>query len=375
MKKVLFFIESLSGGGAEKVLFDLVTNLDKNKYDITVCSLIDVGVYNEKLSNVCNYISILPNKSTLSIFGKLLYNLKYKAIRTLPSKWMYNYFFKEKYDVEIAFIEGYATKIIGSSSNLKSTKITWVHIDLYENHWTANEYKSLNEEINIYKSFDHIACVAQSVQDAFTKRFGIKDKLCVKYNPVNREDIILRSKEICDFNKTKNKIRLVTVGRLEQQKGYDRLLEVVSKLKKEGFNFELWIVGEGSQRGILENYIRLNNLEDVVTLHGFQKNPYKFINQSDAFVCSSRSEGYSTVVTEALILGKPVVATDCSGMKELLGDNVYGIITKNTIEDLYSGIKKFLENNDLQIHFTEKSLVRSKDFDIKKTIQNIEDLL
>lgn len=376
MKKILFFIESLSGGGAEKVLTDLVSNLDKTKYDITVCSLVDIGVYNAYLKEICNYKSVLGNPDILSSFSRITYKIKYLLFRKLPPQWIYKFLNMGHFDTEIAFIEGFATKIIGSSTNKKSNKIAWVHIDLFANHWTSKEYKSLEEEVRIYKNFNHIVSVAESVQQAFSKRFNITNSLCVKYNPVDRNEIIKKSKDpIENLDSNNKKIRLVTVGRLEPQKGYDRLLEVIYMLKSEGFNIELWIIGEGTKRNELENYITSNQLQNDVILKGFQTNPYKFIENSDAFVCSSRSEGFSTVVTEALILGKPVVATDCSGMKELLGDSEFGLITKNNTDDLYVGLKKFLSDQNLRDHYTKKSNERSADFDIKATIKSIEDLL
>ncbi len=376
MKKVLFFVESLSGGGAEKVLTDLVSNLDSSKYEITVCSLVDVGVYNDYLKNICTYKAILnnPDESKNSI-QRTWYGLQYKLIHILPSKWMYIMFFKEKYDVEVAFIEGFSTKIIASSSNKNSKKVAWVHIDLYANHWTHIEYKNLEEEVKAYRKFDHIISVAKSVQDAFSKRFGISERLKVLYNPVDRKDILEKSLQKINFQKQTSLLHLITVGRLESQKGYDRLLEVVSQLKKDSFEFKLMIVGDGSQRKQLETYIEENDLQNYVTLLGFQTNPYAFINAADAFVCSSRSEGFSTVVTEALILGKPVVATDCSGMTELLGDNEYGMITENNTEALYLGLKKFLKDEQLRSHYTAKSKERGADFDIKKTIKSIEEIL
>ena len=337
--------------------------------------LIDIGVYNEQLKNICTFKSILPNVASASLLQKLLYRVKYYLFRKLPPKWVYHYFFKEKYDVEIAFIEGYATKIIGNSSNSKSKKIAWVHIDLFANHWTKSEYSSIDEEIKVYQNFNHIFCMAESVKLAFTKQFGIKDNLHVKYNPVDRKNILLKAKETINLNLNKDAFRLVTVGRLESQKGYDRLLKIVYKLKNDGFQFEVWIIGEGSLRTELEEYIKRNNIEAHVKLLGFQKNPYKFISKSDAVICSSRSEGYSTVVTEALILGKPVIATNCSGMTELLGENEYGIITQNNTEALYLGLKCFLEDKKIQQHYTFKSKERSADFDIKKTIEKIEELL
>ncbi len=376
MKKVLFFVESLSGGGAEKVLTDLVANLDASKYDITVCSLVDIGVYKDYLSNICTYKSVLaPESSYKTTLQKKWYGLKYKLIRKLPPKTAYSYCFKEKFDIEIAFIEGFATKIIAGSSNSKSKKIAWIHTDLQVNNWTETQYKNLQEEKKAYLCYDHIVSVAESVQKAFSEKFNITKKLIVKYNPIDRESIIDKAKEQL-FDENNNKVRLITVGRLVPQKGYDRLLEVIFKLKSDGLDFELWIVGEGPERKILEDYIKEYKLQDIVKLKGFQKNPYPFINNSDVFVCSSRSEGFSTVVTEALILGKPVITTDCSGMKELLGnDNEYGIITENNTQSLYVDLKKILEDESLRTHYAIKSKERSKGFNIKTMVNNIEELL
>ena len=117
-----------------------------------------------------------------------------------------------------------------------------------------------------------------------------------------------------------------------------------------------------------------HKLENVVTLKGFQTNPYKFIMVSDLFVCSSRTEGFSTVVTEALILGIPVVSTDCSGMTELLGDSEYGLVTENNEDALYLGIKTLISDNTLLNHYQKKSQERSRDFDIKKTMHEVEKL-
>ena len=167
---------------------------------------------------------------------------------------------------------------------------------------------------------------------------------------------------------------MVTVGRLEPQKGYDRLIKIVDRLRKEKLVFQLKIIGEGPDRKQLEELIEKYEIQDIVTLLGFQSNPYKYIKASDLFVCSSRSEGLSTVVTEALILGIPVVATDCSGMMELLGDSEYGLVTQNTDESLFEGIKKMLSDESLRTYYRNKSEERSGDFDIEKTMKEVEKL-
>ena len=314
-------INGLYGGGAENILQTILQQLDQTKYDITLYGVINENFDSNIYPSYIKYKSVfngIIDQSKNHFIIKLKNKIKLLIYNNLPASIFYKLFIRGTYDVEVAFIEGYSTKII-SGSNQKSKKIAWVHTNLVTNHWTPIAYKNLKEEKECYKRFNHIVSVSQSVQEAFSQKFGINEQLTVKYNPVDREAIILKSKETINSSHSK-KIRLVTVGRLEHQKGYDRLLNVALKLKQEGLNFELWILGEGRQHSELKTFIQEHQLEETVSLLGFQANPYKYIAASHVFVCSSRSEGFSTVVTEALILGKPVVATNCSGMKELLGD-------------------------------------------------------
>jgi glycosyltransferase involved in cell wall biosynthesis len=168
---------------------------------------------------------------------------------------------------------------------------------------------------------------------------------------------------------------LVTVGRLEHQKGYDRLVKICKNLLGNGYEFELWIIGAGSQGNQLKQYIQENNLMATVKLLGLQDNPYKYMAQGDLFVCSSRSEGYSTAVTEALILGLPVITTDCSGMAELLKNGECGMITENDDQALYEGLKRVLDDTALLEDYRKKAVERGKDFAIESLMEPIENLL
>lgn len=377
--RILFMINNLYGGGAEKILQTVLGQLDQSKYDITLYGVKsetpDFSLYPKGVT----YRSVFGWYSGSSIVQSFLVKLKNKikllVYYNLSPKLFYKLFIKGTYDVEVAFIEGYSTKIISGSPH-KSIKISWVHIDLEANHWTTISYKSVKEEIKAYKNFNHIISVSKSVQDAFTRKFGIVDHLSVKYNPVDKDEIMRKSSENIENGiQTASKTQLVTVGRLEPQKGYDRLIKVMHRIiQNENFDVHLTIIGEGTQRKELEQLIEDFELQDTITLLGFQSNPYKFIKTSDIFICSSRSEGFSTVVTEALILGKPVVATDCSGMMELLGDNEYGLVTENNEDALFFGIKKILSEESVFSHYKKKSEERSGDFDIKKTMTALEKL-
>lgn len=375
-KQVLFLIESLSGGGAEKVLTTLVNNLDESKFDITLCCVVNTGKYIAELNPNIQYAYIIPNINSLKGVKRWYYSLLYHLIyQWLPLKWVYKLFVPQNRDVEIAFVEGFATKLLSYSTNRKAKKIAWVHIDLEQFHWTKSVYKNIKEEQTCYQQYSQIITVSDTAQSAFKRVFKeVHVPIQTLYNPIDSNEILSKGKEEVSCVKSSN-IRLVSVGRLVHQKAYDRLLRIVNLLIQQNYPIELWIIGEGEERGKLENYIRDNGLEKVVTLLGFQSNPYAYLTQCDLFVCSSVSEGYSTAVTEALILGLPVITTDCSGMNELLLNGKYGVITENSEEALYQGLKSILDHSKLLEYYKRQAKNRGKDFSLLNLLSPIEKLL
>ena len=151
-------------------------------------------------------------------------------------------------------------------------------------------------------------------------------------------------------------------------KGYDRFVRVTKRLKEDGYPVHTYIVGKGKERTALEKQIVECGIENNWTFVGFQSNPYKYVKAADLYVCSSRREGFSTAVTEALIVGKPVVSTNCSGAYELLGyQNEYGIVTNNDEDALYEGIKQMLEDGQLA-HYAQKAQERGNKFNADETV-------
>lgn len=118
----------------------------------------------------------------------------------------------------------------------------------------------------------------------------------------------------------------------------------------------LYILGIGPLQAEMEEYIRRNELQDTVTLLGYQTNPYNYVSKCDLFVCASFAEGFSTAATEALIVGTPVCTVEVSGMKEMLGEhNEWGVVTENSEDELYLGIKKLLDDPALLAHYKAKA--------------------
>ncbi|MGN0171101.1 MAG: glycosyltransferase [Lachnospiraceae bacterium] len=375
MKKVLFFIESLAGGGAEKVLSDLVSNLEPAKYDVTVISVADGGVYESIVKKHSHYHSVFSNDDYKSGgWKKLWYILKYKLIYSLPAPIAYLWMIQGAYDVEIAFVEGFATRLIAASPNQNSKKLTWVHTDMKKNPYACNGYKSQAEHRLVYEKYDKVCCVSQSVKEVFNTMFFNDKRVVVQYNPVDSAEVMRKGRERVDLipNQT---LQMGTIGRLEEQKGFIRLLDCLGRLKGKGYQFGLWIAGEGSQRPQLEALMKKYQLQEQVKLLGFQENPYRYMDKCDVFVCSSYAEGFSTAATESLILGKPIFTTECAGMQELFGAEKCGEIVPNTDEALYEMLENLLSGKWKAADYTEAVARRSLDFDIKKRMQEIETIL
>ncbi len=372
--RLLLLTESLVGGGAEKVLVTLLRQLDRSRFDITLCCVSNVGTYLDDVRGLCRFRALLPDPAPLSGWCLALYKLKYKLIYSwLPVRWVYRFFIPKGNDVEVAFLEGNPTRILSGSTNRRAKKIAWVHIDLSARPGKSalDIYKNLEEAGRCYKRFDTVAAVSASVRESFEKRFGKDVPVSVLYNPVDSDEITALSRETVSLP-AKNGLRMISVGRLVEQKAFDRLIRIAGRLVRAGYGFELWILGEGPLRKQLESRIREERVEKNVILWGFRKNPYPYLAASDLFVCSSRAEGFSTAATEALLLGLPIVTTDCSGMRELFGRHNCGIIAHNDEDSLYRSILSVITDISRLDSFKSGVSARRQDFDLKETMAKIE---
>ena len=166
------------------------------------------------------------------------------------------------------------------------------------------------------------------------------------------------------------------VGKVVPVKGFNRLAHIHKRLRDEKYPVHCYILGVGSDQTIIQTYIDENGLCDSFTFLGYQTNPYKYVSRCDLFVCASFSEGFSTAATEALIVGTPVCTVEVSGMKEMLGENdEYGIVTENSEEALYEGIKRLLDDPALLAHYRKQAALRGEQFSTEKTVKAVEDML
>lgn len=369
MRSVLFFIESLGRGGAERIFATFIENT-KNKYDVFTET--DGEVYTDIIKSHANHRCMV--KKTDSGAKSILNKLKIKASLLASPEFVRKNYIKGSYDVEVAFCEGYSTKIIGNSKKRNCKKIAWVHTDMVKNPWSEKVFGSAEEEKKCYKNFDAIVCVSQTMKDAFIEKYGMEEKVFVLYNPLDFESIIEKSSENTDF-KFGDGMKFILAGTFIKIKGYDRFINVCERLKNEGEKFSALIMGDGEEKENIKKLIAEKNLGGTIKILDFQTNPYKYIKNSDVYVCSSLAEGYSTAVSEAVALNVPVITTECSGMREIFGENECGIICENSEDGLYSAMKKVLENPSLLEKFSEEEKIRSKDFSLQKRVNAIEDFI
>ena len=366
MKKILFLIHDLGQGGAEKVLVNLVNNMDFSKYEITVMTLFGGGVNEQFLSEKVKLINIFSN--TIPGNSKLM-NFFSPAI-------LHKLFIKDFYDVEIAYLEGPSARIISGSQDKKTKLFCWIHSEQRNISHMSYAFRSKSEAIKCYKKFDEIICVSESIKKDFSAIINDLKKVEVLYNTVESEKIKELSKEKVEEIVDNGYPIIIAVGSLKPIKGFDRLLRVVKRLIDNQVYLKLYILGKGPLEDSLKKYVSDNNLQEYVSFLGYQLNPYKYIDRADLFVCSSWSEGFSTAVTEALIVGTPVCTVDVPGMKELLGDkNEYGVITENSDDALYDGMFKLLNDKKLLREYQEKAKERGLMFSSDITVGAVEKVL
>ena len=374
MKKILFVIGNLAGGGAEKSLINLLKNLPPHKYEIDLFLFSFEGLYLKEVPKNVNISYMIDlNKSK---FHLLIEKIKYRILTLYMSKInckiIYKKYIKKKYDIEISFLEGLPTKFVGDSSNNKSKKIAWVHTDLSTNHWYANIYYNLKQEENYYHKFKKIIFVSNDASKGFNTLFKNNFNSDVVYNILDKNEITNKSNEIIlNFSE----FTICCVGNLKKIKGFDRLINVHAKLISEGFNHKLLILGEGPERYYLEKRIKELKVLDSVELKGYVENPYPYMKNSDVIICCSYSEGFSLTVAEALILNKAIISTKCSGPIEILDNGEYGILVENNEQGLYDGLKLALTNKKIIGYFEKKANERISYFDTKNIIKKIDIIL
>lgn len=376
-KKVLIRIGSLRHGGAEKVLVNFLKNLPEDKYEIDLLINLYTGMYIKEVPSWVNLHYLLKGEM---ITTNRPHEIPVKAFRVLYQKmflWfpglLYRFVLKnKKYDVEIAAIHGMYRELL-SSPQKDSKKIIWIQNDIFN----LKEYTP--EVIRQLFRFDRILVISNKLKEEMQKSAkNDKEKQAVIkiFNPIDKDDTLKKANTAIDDYPFSNSLpTFITIGTVYPQKGYDRLLDVHKKLIDEGLKHQIIIIGDGFDFENIQAKLNQLGLQDSVKMLGFRSNPYPYLKKADFYIMSSRHEGFPTIIAEALILNKPVVSTDVSGIKDLLQDGKLGIITPNSENGIYEGMKKILTHHELADHYPKEIAMTDLPFVLQKSVAQLQEII
>ena len=353
MKKVLIMNDLVSGGGVEKVLWEVMDALIENNNQVTLLT-----PKKEKLPDNKSIKYMYYSEKT-GIFS----NVK-KALKIIR---YYIEIYNQDYDYVIAMKEGRCMKYVRWMHAKK--KFAWVHVDYDQLYYTKKKFKIISE-LNYMRAYNQVFCVSNQVKNSVIHKVGDPGNLEVLYNPMNIQSIIKKSEEkVEDFQYDKKKILLVAVGRLSKEKGMDRLAAACVALKNRSEEFEVLIIGDGPERESLESKISKYGLKNI-TLLGKRDNPYKYIRIADYFLNVSRTESFGLSIYEALLCGKKCMITNCAGAVELFSEENNGWVVQNSTKGVCEGITWLLEHKPDSQNFDTNNI--SKKCDIKNILERFE---
>ena len=378
MKKILFILPSIGVGGMERVLVTLANRLDAIGHSVTVVTFQPPFELRDELSKNITF----KYKPTNNRPGNKIPYIRHKYYdggmweKRASARTLYRYFTDgEKFDVEIAFFRGTAIKAISGSTNKNAVRLAWVHSDFSKTDNYKIKFSSDGQIYDAYASFDKVICVSKQAAKAFKETVGDTKNITTIYNPMPVNDILRKSQEAPKIKVKKAALNVVMVSRLfDKAKGLFRAVSAVSRLHTEGADISLTIVGDGEDRDNLRRCISENNAEDYITMTGNQSNPFPYVKAADLMLCASYYEGFPLNVCEAVIIGTPVLSTQCTGPCEILDNGKYGMITENSGQGLYEGLKKLYYTPNLLEEYRQKTAKRIDFFNDEAIIKQITGL-
>ncbi|OXM85220.1 glycosyltransferase [Paenibacillus rigui] len=392
--KLLFVMNKLTCGGAEKALISMLETIDYSRYDVDLFLFKHEGVFLGKLPKP---VRLLPEPDQYKYFdmpvkraltellgkGKLqiaLYRLilgwmaktekngavieqklwKYmsKAIAKLP----------QEYDAAIGYQEKNPIYFCVDHVRAK-TKIGWIHTD----------YSKLgidpSRESPYFGELDYIVTVSDPLVDILRTMFPqYSGKLKCVHNIISSNVVRELSLEPVDFQPgNASSVSVISVGRLAKEKGLEISLDAIDILVKKGYDIRWYVIGEGNLRTELETGIKNKKLEDRVTLLGLKENPYPYIRQSDIYIQTSRYEGRSISIEEAKILGKPIVITNFDTASNHIRHESNGLIARMDAESVASQLERMIQEEALQRQFTAN--LKKEDFGTEDEIDKFYQLV
>lgn len=351
MKKYLFMISSMQIGGAEVGLVDVMNELSKtNKVDLVL--LRKEGELLKKINKKIKIYGIL-DKNRSPLLNKIIRIMYFMG--GIFTKIVYKITIKEKYDVECAYLEGYPAVFISNSPNKNSTKIASIRVGLKKHQLKIerNKYGRMLLK-KAYKKMDRIYTVSELTTKEFVEKYPqFSSKTSTIYTYFDIKSINEKANEKCKEIYNKKYFNILAVGRMDEQKSYDRLIKSFNEVHKKYPNTHLHIIGKNDTEygNKIKTMIKTMKLEDCIILEGIIENPYPYIKNADVLVSSSLYEGFPRVVNEALALKQLCIGTDVTGTKEALKHGKLGILVEDNINGLTNGMIKVIENKKIKENY------------------------
>ena len=360
MKSILFVTRRLIIGGIEKALISMLETLPADEFEITVLVMGYGGELEEDVPKHVKVDCLYGSEKTT--IEKIVNNLKRKKIRTIFKIAYYTILarntksvfqqelyhtkmlpeIRKEFDLAIAYHVPSSLPVVYVINNIQAKlKVAWIHSDVSQYERQIKRYEKF------YNKYDKIYCVSKNAKTEFIKIFPyLKSKTYVFYNIIHHKKLIEMSlkKEADTFNDNFDGTRILTIGRLTFEKGYDIIPPILKKLKDEGMKIRWYWIGEGEKSKDFSKKIQDYGLENTLILLGARKNPYPYIKDCDIYVQPSRHEGYCITLAEARTFNKPIITTDFIGAKEQIVNGKTGIIVKFEIEEIYTQLKYILTN-------------------------------
>ena len=396
-KKLLFAYDYMMTGGTSTALLSLLQALDKEKYEIDLILYKNGG---ELLSEIPEYINVLEeaykdskisdkkrkmfvsafNGQLIKAFYYYFKNRKNKSKNLFMTLWQatetahatISRKLRKEYDIIIGFLESWGAHYAVSNRVKAKKRIIWIHPDIDKSYMIAEVDKRM------YNRADTVVTVSNECRDNLAKHFPkYNEKIVCIENILNFNRIKELSNVKTDFKIDKSKINLVTVARISYfDKGLDRVLKSLVKLKDEGIlnnNFVWHIIGDGTEKKLMDKFISKNALEPYVNFLGTQLNPFCFEKDMDMFLLPSRYEGKPMAVTEAQVLGLPCAVTNYAAATEQIQNGIDGIIMDNSEQGIYDFLKNLILG-EYDINKLKENTLK-KVFSNEDTLKKMEELL
>jgi glycosyltransferase involved in cell wall biosynthesis len=368
-------IDSLNGGGAERVLIHILRDLDRKRFAVSLFAVIKEGVYLKDVPKDVPIQAIFKStadfRHPLSIALYRLYRrTTLELFKIFPSLLARMSGIRQSYDVGVSFCEGHNTPLLALKSAKFGKTLAWIHIDL-RHHQAMIRKQALRRYA---RHFDKIHFVSEGAKAGFLElfpEFSRQTNLDVVLNPIDRQSILEAGKEPIA---ARQKPMVLAIGRLMHQKRFDKLLNVHKRLIDKGIEHEVWILGEGGDRKALEAQIDRLGIGKTCFLPGFV-NPYPYLCAADVFVMTSDYEGLPVVICEAMVMAKPIVATAVTGPSELLENGKYGVLTENAEAAIETALQTMLEQPKLRESYSRKLRENRENFIFPTNVKDIEERL